>query len=260
MNTENIKQILKKKIPFFGNLVKAYSKFKPKKIFDSPEIWISRLLTEDNVSIVQIGSNDGELGDPLCNLIRKNTSWHALFVEPVPYLYERLKNNYGTHPRFSFENVAVNDGTEQTFYSVKEEAKTHISHLPDWYDQLGSFYKGNILKHLDGVLEPFLEGTLVSGMTLETLFNKNNIKEITLLHIDTEGYDWKILSQLNLELFYPKVILFEYKHLPKTEKKESITFLKSKYSIFELGGDLLCLNKNLVNIENFKDLRGQLIK
>ena len=47
-------------------------------------------------------------------------------------------------------------------------------------------------------------------MTIEALFQKNDIKELSLLHIDAEGYDWKILSQLDLECFNPKIILFEF--------------------------------------------------
>src|SRR5690606_24164700 len=108
---------------------------------------------------------------------------------------------------------AINDGSQQIFYSVKENAKNHIPNLPCWYDQLSSFKKENILKHLNGTLEPFIEETLINGLTLDQLLQNNNVKDISLLHIDTEGYDWKILSQLNLGRFNPSIILFEYKHL-----------------------------------------------
>ncbi len=224
--------------------------------FDSPSIWISKILRGDGASIVQIGSNDGVHGDPLHELIKKNKNWKALFVEPVPYLFEKLKKTYGSNSRFTFKNVAINDGSQQIFYSVREEAKACIPQLPNWYDQLGSFNKDNIVKHLDGVLEPYIEETVLTGLTLRELFKQNNIQEIDLLHIDTEGHDWKILSQLDLDKYNPSVVLYEHKHLSEGEIGDSINFLKRKYSIFKLGGDFICLNKGLSN-EVDLDLLGK---
>ncbi len=66
------------------------------------------------------------------------------------------------------------------------------------------------------------------------------------MHIDTEGYDWKILSQLDLNRFSPAIILFEHKHLTKSRKKKNqFHFLKANYSIFRLDGDLICFHKEL---------------
>lgn len=223
---------------------------------DSPTVWIGKLLLDNKASLVQIGSNDGVHGDPLFELINKNKNWKVLFVEPVPYLFGKLKNNYGLDSRFVFENVAINDGSQQIFYSVKENAKNHIPNLPSWYDQLSSFNKENIIKHLDGALEPYIEETLINGLTLEQLLQNNKIKNISLLHIDTEGYDWKILSQLDLDLFNPAIILFEHRHLANAEKKEAIDFLKSNYSIARLGGDVICCHKELIvkNLKNHEEL------
>lgn len=261
MEIKILKQSLKK-TPVLGNLLILINRSFFKKRYASyvtPSIWLDKLLKEDKVQIVQIGSNDGVNGDPIYDLIKKQTKWRALFVEPIPYLFERLKNNYGIDNRFSFENVAINDGTQQTFFSVKEEAKVDLPNLPSWYDQLGSFNKENILKHLDGILEPYITETQLSGMSLNELFQKNNIQDITLLHIDTEGYDWKILSQLNLDYIKPKVILIEHKHLAKVEKDSLINFLEPHYLVFKLGQDFIGILKNHENMKSIKELKGELI-
>jgi hypothetical protein len=39
------------------------------------------------------------------------------------------------------------------------------------------------------------------------LFERHSLNAIDLLHIDTEGADFKVLSQLNLNKYRPKVIL-----------------------------------------------------
>ena len=75
------------------------------------------------------------------------------------------------------------------------------------------------------------------------LFARNQISEISVLHIDTEGYDWKILSQLDIEKHEPKFILYEHNHLSEEEKSDSIDFLKEKYTLFQLGIDILAVNR-----------------
>ncbi len=231
------------------------------KYFDPPSIWIDHIFNEAKKNIVQVGSNDGVSGDPLYNLINKNVAWEALFIEPVPYLFEKLKENYGNHPRFRFENVAINDGTYQTFYSVKNSAKLEIPNLPMWYDQLGSFNRKNITKHLNGVLEPYIEEINIKGATLPYILNSNKIKSLDLLHIDAEGYDWVVLSQLDLKSFKPKIILFEHKHLSSLEKEQSLGFLKRyNYSVFKLGWDFICIKTNATNLKLIKKLKGVKVK
>ena len=239
-----------KAIPILGTTsIRFYRLLFPNLKLDSI---IERYLSNQNTTIVQIGSNDGKTGDPIFQALQKHKSWKAIFVEPVPYLFERLKSNYQNDPRFIFENVAINDGKEQTFYSIKPEAKDHLTDLPVWYDQLGSFYKLNITKHLNGKLEPFIEEIKLKGITLENLFLKHSLNSIDLLHIDTEGYDWKILSQLNLADYKPSLILYEQKHLSESERSDSVEFLNKDYFIFDFGSDYLAINKNIYkNRDNY---------
>ncbi len=119
-----------KKIPIIGNLlVPFYKKFwSPKKF--SVAYWIEKLTKNRNLKIVQVGSNDGKTTDPLFTSINKNLSWEVLFVEPVSYLFEKLKTNYSEEPRFKFENTLINDGSPQTFYWVREEAIERFPNLP----------------------------------------------------------------------------------------------------------------------------------
>lgn len=76
----------------------------------NPAFWISRLVRNPNITIVQIGSNHGVRGDPIHQLLKDNPCWRALLVRPVPCLFERLRSNYGDDPRFRFVDAAVNNG------------------------------------------------------------------------------------------------------------------------------------------------------
>ena len=48
------------------------------------------------------------------------------------------------------------DGESHTFYWVGEKAATELADLPAWWDELGSFNKNHILKHLNGRLAPYI--------------------------------------------------------------------------------------------------------
>ena len=210
-----------------------------------PPYWLEKILGNKEVLVVQIGSNDGKTGDPLNQLLNKNKKWKALFVEPVPYLFDRLKSNYQDVGRFVFENVAVNEGAKLDFYWVDPKAKDELSDLPFWFNQLGSFDKNHILNELGDKMKPFILSQELEGITLKTLLKRNKIQLIDLLHIDTEGYDWNILSQLDLRAYAPKFILYEVNHLSEDNLKASYDFLSEKYFLFDVGIDVLAVNKTL---------------
>jgi len=213
----------------------------------TPTYYLNKYLKNTKFTILQIGSNDGSSNDPLFELIVKNYSWKVIFVEPVPYLFDKLIENYTIESRFIFENLAINDGKKTSFYYVDKIAKNELRNLPFWYDQLGSFNREHIVNQLNGILEPYIVEISVPCMNLNQLLEKHKIVNLDLFHIDTEGYDYKILSQLNFTKFKPKFILFEHKHLNDLEKSASIYFLKDFYYIFNFEGDSLCVLKNIIS-------------
>jgi FkbM family methyltransferase len=252
---QKLKRVIEK-VPLVNEMVRwVYHR-----LFPDPTLvtyWIDKYVSNADCNVVQIGSNDGVTGDPIFRLIMKKTKWNVLLVEPVPYLFEKLKNNYPASPRFHFENAAINDGSKQPFYFVAKEAGEKLENLPAWYDQLGSFNKEHMVKHLNGILEPYIQQTAITGMTLDQLFTKNNVRNLKLLHIDTEGYDWKVLSQLDLKKHAPSIILFEHKHLKDVEVREAKAFLDRNYQILEFGGDLLCIRKEVMKRSDSNKLRDR---
>jgi FkbM family methyltransferase len=219
---------------------------------------IKKYIKNTECDIVQIGSNNGITGDPIFHLALTKSRWKVLLVEPVPYLFEKLKNNYPDDPRFRFDDVAINDGSKQVFYYVNKDADKKLENLPNWYDQLGSFDKTHIIKHLDGILEPFIEEIEVKAVTLDQLFERNNITDLKLLHIDTEGYDWKVLSQLNLKKHAPVIILFEHEHLQDIEREEAVSYFEKVYQIIECERDFLFIKKDKISLRALNKIRKKL--
>lgn len=183
---------------------------------------------------VQIGSNDGKSNDPLHALLVANPSWVSLLVEPVPWLFERLKANYANQPNAKFENAAIAGGPpgQKAFYYLSAAAKKALPELPTWFDQIGSFDKTHIFKHLGQEVEPYIINSVYPTLPYKGLIQKHGIERVDVLHIDAEGYDWEILSQVDLELHPPIVILFEHVHLTLEVKELALSRLRKNLSDF----------------------------
>lgn len=187
-----------------------------------------RLKGLPSVFFVQVGSNDGNHGDPISRFIRRERRWSGIFVEPVPEIFERLKRSYGPDPRFIYENVLIGSSAEPVnFYYVSERAKQELGDaVPYWYDQLGSFDRQHIVKHLDGLLVPYIVEAKLPSVSLPALLARNAVQHIDLLHIDTEGYDYEVLAQFDFDRFRPAVVLYEHKHLKPELRAKAQELLK----------------------------------
>lgn len=194
------------------------------------------------VFFVQVGSNDGVQGDPLHDLIVDRESWGGIFIEPIDFLFQRLRQNYGEAKRFVFENVAI--GTEKgtrTFYYVSEQANGELD-LPYWHDQLGSFDKTHIIRMLGEQMIPYIVEAEVECLPLQDVFDRNRVDQIDLIHIDTEGFDYKVLSQVDIKRYRPSAILFEHHLLSDEEFVKARKLLRGAgYRLFPYGNDTLAI-------------------
>ncbi len=213
-----------------------------------PASVIERILqSKREVIVVQVGSNDGSTGDPIYDLIIDHQEWRGIFIEPVPYLFDRLQKNYGNDPRFIFENVAIADREGKIpFYFINPGAKDELKcHWHDWYEQLGSFQR----KHIEHLLptefpSKFITECEVDCLPLSKILALHTITTIDLLHIDTEGYDLQVLLQMDLQQNPPHIILIEHKHLTATDKALMQDLLsKGGFENEDLGSDFLAIRR-----------------
>lgn len=190
-------------------------------------IKIRYFLNKKNFFFIQIGAHDGKTLDPINKYILKYR-WKGILVEPVDYLFERLKMNYSGFDELIFENVAIyeKEGFNQ-FYKIKNtKSKQNIL----WLDMISSFKKNVILRHKKFIpkLQSYLSKTKVRCIRFHSLIEKYHVSQIDLLVIDTEGYDFSIIKSINFLKIRPFMILYEHKHLTKKCKEESFIFLKKR--------------------------------
>lgn len=180
---------------------------------------------------IQIGANDGLKADPIYLYVNKY-HWKGILIEPVQYIFNKLKANYKDVKNLAFENSAIGEKNGfKNFYRLK---RLEGRNIPLWYDEIGSFFKKNVLKHKDKLkdIEKYLITEKIRCSTLKSILAKYQVKKVDLLIIDAEGYDYQILKQIPFNKLKPKIIIFEDRHLSSNEKENCRKILiKNGYSI-----------------------------
>lgn len=195
----------------------------------------------DSVRFVQVGSNDASYGDSIMEYVLAN-GWQGVLVEPVPYVFERLKRRHGRNPRFKLENVAIGQREgELPFYCLEP-----MEHPPTpYYDQMGSFSREHIEKHerFQPGLSQHIREIKVRCITLTSLLKQHGLNRLDLLHVDAEGYDFDVLQSLDFGWCTPRMVLFESGHLPPAQRVQCEAFLLARgYRVVYEGRDCLALH------------------
>jgi FkbM family methyltransferase len=210
---------------------------------------------------IQIGANDGVQSDPLAPFVRA-LPWSGIMVEPVPYLFERLRRNYAGSERIALERAAItgSDGRGH-FYCLAEVEDPAREGLPLWYDQIGSFDRSFVLGFRDKIpdVETRLVRIEVPCLTFESLCRKHEVTSLDLLLIDAEGHDWSIIRSIDLSTRHPRLLIFEHLHLAESDRALCGRFLRNAdYELRIAGPDTWCLDTRVADslTSLWRDLAG----
>jgi FkbM family methyltransferase len=174
---------------------------------------------------LQIGANDGLTGDPLHHLITCPTvNWRGVMVEPVVHLFAQVSQRYANNSAIQLEQAAIGeaDGTAD-IYRLNTVSEDSL-----WLDQVPSLDRETLHRTAAqlGASADRIIAEKVPCLRVDTLLQGHGIKRLDLLVIDTEGWDWKILRQFDLNLLRPKLILYEHQHLSEEDRKSAQQFLR----------------------------------
>ena len=216
--------------------------FKPGANHVNVDIFFTLLSNKSNpVSFIQIGSNDGVKNDPIFPFVNKY-QWKGILVEPLPDFYEKLVGNYQSAKNLTFENVGISDQNgEMDFYFLPPEYDK-----PEWLQQIGTFDKEAIEFNLANFPELIgkIERRKIQTFTLKHLLDKNKVLKMDLLIIDAEGFEYKILKQLEQLSEKPSYILFEWGCMKENMQNDLFNFLRNqKYKLYSSSGDVLAVYK-----------------
>jgi len=170
-----------------------------------------------NKTVIQIGSHIGNTqNDPIFTQVDEST--RLILIEPVPYLFELLKNNYRKKLKklsnVTFINNAVSDSGKIIDLYIPSY-RNDFSKLPFWASQLASTNRDHLTTHIPSLI---VDAIQVHSVTIDEIIRQFDIKELELLHTDTEGHDFTILMGYSF-VIKPKKILFESKHMDGVHKR-----------------------------------------
>ena len=187
-----------------------------------------------NQTVFDIGANCGEWTQFAINT---QPSIKVYAFEPVPPVYERLKQTLGKYKNVQLFNHAISDKIGLAQFHYYPEA-----------DGLSGFFYREVLRgdHPDPLI---LE---VPEKTLDAFCLENGINSIDFIKIDTEGAEWKVLTGARelIQNHRIKAIQFEYGGCyidAKTTLKSVMTYLsQNNYVIFRI------MPKGLVHISKWE--------
>jgi FkbM family methyltransferase len=161
-------------------------------------------------SLVLVGAHDGSKTERLVEQAR--AAGKVLLIEPVPFLFARLKARYATASNVILRNIVVSsvDG-EIDFTAPKPTANS----LVNYGDQLGSLVDRHAVNHHPHMSE-HLEIIRSSSLTFRKLVGEENIRSIDILITDLEGADAELLPTFPFSQLTPSRIIFEFKHADGT--------------------------------------------
>ncbi len=241
--------------------------------FDEVQFAVNIMLSLKNaVTIVQVGANDGLVGDPIhtaAHLFRERTK--ILLIEPQKYLISILAETYRGHPGAHVYNGAIGSEKELTLYAIRPECweefrvpyakgwptyraptgvtSTSRSHVEKW---ARTYYKGT--KNLNEVIR---SSTVRSAPLIQVLAESNFGTDVDILQIDTEGFDDEVIYNSSIENLQPKIIRFESHALPKAKLDKLEAFLSEMgYLIYRRSFDIVAVCSNLYLHRCVESARG----
>ena len=178
--------------------------------------------------LVVIGAHSGI---HIKNLISEYTNSKILLVEPVPYNYQILENDYKNNENiFISRNAIFDEAKKDNFYHVKKDSIKKLG--KHWASQIGSFDKNHILNHKNkrfDITDDDIQITEVEFITFQDLVKKYSINSINKLQIDVEGAEYKIMNSIDYNKIKIKNIFFESKHFDGTfTEGEKLKEIKDK--------------------------------
>ena len=247
--------------PFIFSLREGYRSFRTKrpsaadlvgllkiaKISDEiiKEFIIDYSKDKKEIFFVQIGANDGKTGDPIYEIVSTSSKWKGILVEPLPFLYERLTENYSMRSGLIFEQSVISDAKKTVDFYFINPTTNQVFDLPWYYEQISSLSQEHIIKHLGEKIIPYIQKKQLQALSFNDLLAKHQYdsRKIDFLHIDVEGYDYQIARQVDLRNSLPQMILVEFRHLNYYDCLQLISKFSPKYEMYSNDSDLFFILK-----------------
>lgn len=166
------------------------------------------------MKIIQIGTNQGS--DDLTQIIKNykpDDIELMVFVEPQIFCNSSIERCYQEY-NFIIENIVITDEPNKNYLDF------YTSHP---YHRISSLSEEHIKKHTNVQTE--IKKIQIPCLRINELLKKYKIKNLDILFIDAEGWDSKIVKDIDFDTFTINEIYYEHMH---GENPKLFQFLEQK--------------------------------
>jgi FkbM family methyltransferase len=213
--------------------------------FSSENILKRNFPENKDFNFIQVGANDGISFDFLYSFVVKRKS-KGIVIEPISDYYNELENNY----REFIEIIKVKKAVHpfEKIIEINKISPNAMHKYPKWVKGIASI---DVKHHLKtGIRSNDMVKELVEAETLMNIVSTNLIKtNIDYFQVDTEGFDYEVLKQLDFKVLSPLIIKYEQVNLNQGDKIKLENLLKShKYFLFDELGDKVAINLKKIKL------------
>ena len=176
--------------------------------------------------IVDVGANDGITVSNSYGLILRG--WEAILVEPYPPCFQQLQQRYGNNPKVRLVNSACGSeaGELDLFLGTDGTAAGYATLCTDDSEWFKATRTGESVK--------------VPVAPLTAILEKQGCPpRFSVLSVDTEGYDLRVLESLDFSRFRPEVVITEDDPILLPPPPELATDARKFELLRERGYDLV---------------------
>lgn len=211
--------------------------------------------------VIQIGAMDGINFDDTRGFLDMY-GWDALLIEPIPFIFEELKDNFKDRNNYTFEQCAITDTDGEVEMLTVHPDTIEKEGLHPGYKGMSALYPlkngfGSDYQRDIDVKNQFGINIKVPSLSLNSLFKKHNIEQFDIFICDAEGYDWNIFKQLDLVTYRPKFIRLEYINLTEKEKELTIQKFEDNGYYYEIGQNIDAIPVELWNHISKEDVKEE---
>ena len=153
------------------------------------DIFVDYMLNKNNGFFCEVGACDGVVHSNTFWLEKKR-NWKGILCEPSELWHYQLKKN---RPDCIIEFSPVFLNNSKVHFFQKQGGRSFVN-LDNTKETLG------------------FDSKFLSSITLNNLFEKNSVKEIDYISIDTEGSEYEILMSLNFKNLRPTILTVEHNY------------------------------------------------
>ena len=186
---------------------------------------ISKFLQNRSIkTIIDVGAHKGEFAQ---NALQIKSVNKIIAFEPQKKIFSLLKEKFSDNDKVVLNNFALSEKVEKRIMKINKMTATSTLNHEINNDSLYFKFKSFLLYQKNSIIDE----EEIDTTTFDTFFNEEIFNENTLLKIDTEGYELKVLKGSNQKIKEIKYVLIEnqFSRMYKNVNfKDCHQFLESK--------------------------------